>query len=185
MDEPQAGYGELTSLTAVCNPQTLKPQFPGEQLAYIAALAVGAQLVFGDRPKAITYQRLHNLSSLADLDVAFGRISAQNYAEMLPPGPEGGLQRTSGHNDCVWAIMTEERDAVLAASLRRAADELGPCGAVAGIVGELQACVLRPSSVVNPGRWMHPNLNFSCDSSASDGVRLSASPYISSWTVRF
>lgn len=157
-------------LTAVCNPQTLKPQFPGEQLAYIAALAVGAQLVFGDRPKAITYQRLHNQSSLADLDVAFGRISAQNYAEMLPLGPDVGLPRASGHNDCVWAIMTEERDAVLAASLRRAAEEVGPCGAVAGVVGELQALVLHFSSIVNPGRWMHPSLNVPCDSSAADGV---------------
>ena len=28
----------------------------GEQLAYVAALAVGAKLAFGDRPKEITYR---------------------------------------------------------------------------------------------------------------------------------
>lgn len=28
----------------------------GEQLAYIAAFATGAQLLFGDRPKDITYR---------------------------------------------------------------------------------------------------------------------------------
>jgi hypothetical protein len=31
-------------------------QFNGEQLAYIAALASGSQLLFGDRPKDITYK---------------------------------------------------------------------------------------------------------------------------------
>lgn len=30
--------------------------FNGEQLAYIAAFATGAQLLFGDRPKHITYR---------------------------------------------------------------------------------------------------------------------------------
>jgi hypothetical protein len=44
----------------------------GEQLAYIAALAVGAALVYGDRPKADTYKRLRTVPSIADLDRAFG-----------------------------------------------------------------------------------------------------------------
>mgnify|MGYP001807792123 CR=1 FL=1 len=30
--------------------------FNGEQLAYIAAMASGSQLLFGDRPKHITYR---------------------------------------------------------------------------------------------------------------------------------
>ncbi len=30
--------------------------FRGEQLVYVAALACGAPLVFGDRPKDITYR---------------------------------------------------------------------------------------------------------------------------------
>lgn len=52
--------------------QSLQQQFCGEQLAYIAALAVNAALVFGDRPKELTYQRLMTLPSLADLDRSFG-----------------------------------------------------------------------------------------------------------------
>ena len=44
----------------------------GEQLAYIAGLAVGAPLIFGDRPKEQTYERLMTLPSLADLDQTFG-----------------------------------------------------------------------------------------------------------------
>ncbi len=50
----------------------MQQQFVGEQLAYIAALAVGASLVFGDRPKEQTYQRLMTGPSLCDLDRTFG-----------------------------------------------------------------------------------------------------------------
>ncbi len=52
--------------------QSFQRQFGGEQLAYIAALAAGAALVFGDRPKEVTYQRLMSLPSLSDLDRTFG-----------------------------------------------------------------------------------------------------------------
>lgn len=45
---------------------------PGEQLAYVAALAVGAPLLFGDRPKRETYARLSSHASLSDLDAFFG-----------------------------------------------------------------------------------------------------------------
>lgn len=51
--------------------QKLKPN-AGEQLVYIAAFAVMADIVFGDRPKHDTYARLLNATSLADLDHAFG-----------------------------------------------------------------------------------------------------------------
>ena len=44
----------------------------GEQLAYVAALAVGAPLLFGDRPKQHTYARLSKLASLSELDAFFG-----------------------------------------------------------------------------------------------------------------
>jgi hypothetical protein len=36
--------------------QQAADNFNGEQLAYVAALAVGAKLAFGDRPKQITYR---------------------------------------------------------------------------------------------------------------------------------
>ena len=59
--------------------QTIAAQFGGEQLAYIAAFATGAALVFGDRPKADTFARLASLPSLRELDAAFGQQSALNY----------------------------------------------------------------------------------------------------------
>ena len=49
-----------------------------EQLAYVAAFAVGAALVFGDRPKAVTYRRMLLCPSLADLDTAFGLQVSQS-----------------------------------------------------------------------------------------------------------
>lgn len=39
---------------------------------YIAAFAVAAKIVYGDRVKQDTYQRLAGISSLAELDHAFG-----------------------------------------------------------------------------------------------------------------
>ncbi len=44
----------------------------GEQLVYIAGLAVEAQIVYGDREKADTYRRLDTIPSIVDLDRAFG-----------------------------------------------------------------------------------------------------------------
>lgn len=38
-----------------------------EQLVYVAAFAVGARLVFGDRPKQITYSRMLWLPSIGEL----------------------------------------------------------------------------------------------------------------------
>ena len=45
----------------------------GEQLVYIAGLTVGAQIIFGDRVKADTYERLNTIPSVVDLDRAFGQ----------------------------------------------------------------------------------------------------------------
>lgn len=52
--------------------QDLQRQFMGEQLVYIAGLAVDAQIVYGDRVKADTYRRLDTIPSIVDLDRAFG-----------------------------------------------------------------------------------------------------------------
>ena len=49
----------------VCISQDLKEQLPGEQLVYVAAFAVGAQLMYADRPKDTTIRRLYNMTSLA------------------------------------------------------------------------------------------------------------------------
>jgi hypothetical protein len=45
--------------------------FNGEQLAYVAGLAVGASVLFGDRPKEQTYRRLWHGLTAEDLDAAF------------------------------------------------------------------------------------------------------------------
>ena len=60
----------------------------GEQLAYIAGLAVGAPLIFGDRPKELTYERLMTLPSLADLDQTFG-CQARRMSLASEHGPIG------------------------------------------------------------------------------------------------
>ena len=127
--------------------QTVKQQFPGEQLAYIAALAVDASLIFGDRCKTVTYQRLQNIPSISDLDAAFARLSWQNYQELLVVHrPHSQSQQQPQHEDergppnyldCVSTILTHERDVVLANSILRAAEQVGPSGCVAAVIGVL------------------------------------------------
>ena len=56
----------------LCLLQDLAGKFSAEQLAYIATLAVGAPLVFGDRPKRDTFKRFLDVPSLEELDMAFG-----------------------------------------------------------------------------------------------------------------
>ena len=56
---------------------------PTEHLVYVAALCVGIPIIFGDRPKNVTYNRLLHGSSLKDLDHAFGVHSASNYVGVL------------------------------------------------------------------------------------------------------
>jgi hypothetical protein len=51
--------------------QQATQNFNGEQLAYVAGLAVGAPVLFGDRPKGLTYRRLWDALSNEDLDAAF------------------------------------------------------------------------------------------------------------------
>lgn len=52
-------YGLHCILHCVCYQQVRDGHFRGEQLVYIAALATNALLVFGDRPKDITYRWVH------------------------------------------------------------------------------------------------------------------------------
>eukprot|EP00889_Picochlorum_renovo_P004295 jgi/Picre1/31325/NNA_006678.t1 len=55
-----------------------------EHLAYVAALCTDANLVYGDRPKLTTYQRMLMCPTLADLDTAFGIQCASNYHDLVP-----------------------------------------------------------------------------------------------------
>ena len=83
--------------------QRLKPNC-GEQLVYIAAFAVTADIVFGDRPKHETYARLLNAASPADLDHAFGVqvIASPNISSFPPPktalNPMSRLCKSSSHS---------------------------------------------------------------------------------------
>ncbi|KAH7620700.1 hypothetical protein NADE_003313 [Nannochloris sp. 'desiccata'] len=109
------------------------PMFFSEHLAYAAAFAVGAQLIHGDRPKLVTYQRMLWQPSIVDLDYAFGLQSALNYhdlvAHMRPPTQDPAATGMTEQ------ILIGERDAVLLQSLYTASLEAGAGAAVVGVVG--------------------------------------------------
>lgn len=75
------------------------------------------------------------LFAAADLDAAFARLSNDNYRELLAkhrgslyvPQPDAG--------DCVYRILTAERNAIMAHSLRAVADVEGPAKTVVAVVG--------------------------------------------------
>ena len=96
----------------------LAGHFAGEQLASIAALASGARLVHGDRPKRLTLARLARAGSLASLDAAVGAANAANYASIAaggadaPEPPPPGEQAASA-----FGVLLLERDACLCATL--------------------------------------------------------------------
>jgi hypothetical protein len=101
-----------------------------EHLAYVSALSVDADLVFGDRPKLTTYQRMLFHPTLADLDAAFGLQCASNYHDLLSEDP---LAKTS--QNLTGKILFEERDAVLLKSLHDESLKVGSDGIVVGVVG--------------------------------------------------
>jgi hypothetical protein len=102
-----------------------------EDLAYAAAFATGSTLVFGDRPKAVSYQRMLWRPSVADLDAAYAAQSASNYQQVLgrPPPPPPAAPSV------VDLVFMVERDAVLLASLHEASLAAGEGRQVVGVVG--------------------------------------------------
>jgi len=119
---------------------------PSEQLAYIATLAVGADLIFGDRPKTETYARLLWVPSLVDLDRAFGAKARENYEELAgelwPGGGDGEVEGGGGGDGdgdgdslVVHRILMLERDARLLSTLNNASIKAGPQSLVVGVVG--------------------------------------------------
>lgn len=77
---------------------------PGERLAYVAALAAGAALVFGDRPKRNTYARLAALPTLAELDAAFAwqaRAPPARQSRVCPPPGRAAAQPRARSWPCV------------------------------------------------------------------------------------
>ena len=113
------------------------PWFSNEHMAYAAAFAVSAELIAGDRPKAITYQRLLWLPDIVDLDRAFGLQSALNYHDLVSGmiSPFGGSEIEQ--KDVVEEIFISERDAALLWSLHNASLKVGEGQnkLIVGIVG--------------------------------------------------
>ncbi|KAL4449447.1 hypothetical protein ABPG77_007091 [Micractinium sp. CCAP 211/92] len=104
-----------------------------EQLVYVAAFAVGADLVFGDRPKQITYSRMLWLPSIVDLDQAYGAMSASNYADLARQQPPA--RRQLGSTSATEGALLGERDAVMLSALHQASLRCGEGGSVVGVVG--------------------------------------------------
>ena len=117
--------------------QHAKTQLPAEALVYAAAFAVDARLVFGDRPKEVTYRRLVSTPTLAELDETFARQSARNYRLLLPESHEHAtLPEPDASADAFERVCIEERDAVLAHTIYEEATMEGlPPGEVVAVVG--------------------------------------------------
>ena len=99
-------------------------------MAYVAALAVGAPLVFGDRPKSVTFARLLASGDAATLDAAFGAQAAAYYAEVC-----GAAPAAFSSDDAFEVCVMQERDALLYTAMRREAQQAGPDASIVGIVG--------------------------------------------------
>lgn len=106
---------------------------PTEQIAYVASLAVDAPLVYGDRPKGVTFARLFAASTAAQLDAAFGVQTAANY-DSLAGCEQSGTSSTAAE-DVFDRVVLRERDAFLYASLRAEARAAGAGKAIVGVVG--------------------------------------------------
>lgn len=125
-----------------------------EQLVYIAALTVEARLVYGDRPKDITYRRLYSSANAVALDRAFGDQIIQNYREYLEhagvkaaaapgagvslaPGsvvgsddaPSAALAATASPAGSVDHVMMDEREAVMCAVVDEVCSSRRPAAA--------------------------------------------------------
>ena len=110
----------------------VNPVMYSEHLAYVAALAVGSRLVFGDRPKHVTYQRMLWKPEVEDLDAAFGLYSVSNYCDLAPSVRTSYPTTLSTSTDL---IFIGERNAVLLDSLHKASTEAGKGRLVVGVVG--------------------------------------------------
>ncbi|GIL90740.1 hypothetical protein Vretimale_19829 [Volvox reticuliferus] len=88
----------------------VRSSYNGEQLAYIGAFATGAPLVFGDRPKDITYRRLFGMTTIPQLDQGFSYAAVQNYRTFLGLPP---LPYDPDNLPVTEQIMMQEREAVM------------------------------------------------------------------------
>jgi len=135
--------------------QEVRKNFRGEQLAYIAAFTTGAKLIFGDRPKDITYRRLHSLVTAAELDEAFGFQVAAHYRNLVG-APQPDLEALMV--PVAEQIMMQEREAVMCKVVEGA---LGGCLPQGGVTSPCSSVVLVVGAghlpgikyLWNGGRW--------------------------------
>lgn len=89
----------------------------------------------------IDYHILESCAA-ADLDAAFARLSTDNYRELLAKHQGHSYTPPVPADDCVYDILTAERDAIMAHTLRSVADVEGAATSVVGVVGGLQTVSL-------------------------------------------
>lgn len=115
----------------------VKNRMYGEQLAAVAAMTADSQLVYGDVPKAVTFQRLLHLCDSIDLDRSFGHRSAQNYSNVL------GKEVPVATDDPVEQVLMTERESALCFSIEKAASQASVSGrSIVAVVGVSFSVVL-------------------------------------------
>ena len=127
--------GELEPIAESPQWESMKAQLPPEVLVYAAAFAVGASVVYGDRPKAVTYRRLMASPTLAELDSTFAKQSERNYRLLLPNDHPIASKANERTHDCFERIIIDERDTVLASTIRECADKVEEGQKVVAVVG--------------------------------------------------
>jgi len=110
--------GELEAPEASEQWANMKTQLPPEVLVYAAAFVVRATIVYGDRPKRVTIKRLVSEPTLEALDGTFAKQSERNYRLLLPSDHPLASEASARTNDCFEEIIIDERDRVLAATIR-------------------------------------------------------------------
>lgn len=127
--------GELEPMAKSPQWESMKSQLPPEVLVYAAAFAVGASVVYGDRPKAVTYRRLMAAPTVQELDATFAKQSERNYRLLLPEDHPLAKKANERTHDCFERIIIDERDRVLASTIRECADKVDANGTVVAVVG--------------------------------------------------
>lgn len=126
---------ESTAIAPVL--QRLGETLFAEQLVYAAAFAVGAKVIFGDRPKKETWKRLDTLANAIDLDTYYGEMVDRNYRLLLDPTKGCARNLDPRKVGIVERILLLERHALLCRSLIEASARVGTIGGkyVCGVVG--------------------------------------------------
>ena len=126
--------GELGPIADSPQWENMKAQLPPEVLVYAAAFAVGATVIYGDRPKAVTYKRLMATPTLEELDGTFAAQSERNYRLLLPEDHPLAAKANERVDDCFERIIIDERDCVMASTIKECAEKTDD-GTVVAVIG--------------------------------------------------